>query len=61
MKDGGTVNMRGLRREADTAQYEFAYEMDRAGADRGARVDVPTDTGIQARRTISRLRNAGDR
>lgn len=51
---GKTFNLRGLNRRAGSAQYEFAYEMDAAG-----RVDVPTGTGVKARRTIARLRGAG--
>jgi hypothetical protein len=51
---GQTLNLRGLNRNAGSAKYEFAYEMDARG-----RVDVPTGTGAKARRTIARLRGAG--
>ncbi len=56
---GKTLNMRGLQREAGSAQYEFAYEMKGVGANGAGKVSVPTGTGSKAERTINRLQNAG--
>lgn len=56
---GKTFNMRGLQRRADSAQYEFAYEMKGVGANGAGKAAVPSGTGARARRTINRVRNAG--
>lgn len=56
---GKTFNMRGLQREADSTQFEFAYEMEGVNANGAGKAAVPTGTGAKAKQTVNRLRDAG--
>jgi hypothetical protein len=48
---GKTFNMRGLERQAGSANYEFAYMTEGVGANSAAKAKVPEGMQAQARRS----------